>query len=248
MTEQTETTAVHELLKWSVSMGAHLWESLMRNLTLVGRYEVQGIPVLGYKCGQQIWPWSDHADVKYRCHMWGLRMQFAPFAMVCRARLSASANPVMDPWESVKPVDVILFFPLEVTYAVTGEMTCKNIIMQKSHWFMQDKVTYNNLKQVFVLLQPWSCRYSKHDCWPLEKEQLFLLTVHIKTLIFTRTQILFCASESICLDRCIGSGQRGTYSVQEHQLDLWLSMATNLWLPTQQWHFWHCCVKSYLWL
>lgn len=146
MTEQTETTVVHELLKWSVSMGAHLWESLTRNLTLVGRYEVQGIPVLGFKRGQQIWPWSDHADVKYRCHMWGLRMQFAPFAMVCRARLSASANPVMDPWESVKPVDVILFFPLEVTYAVTGEVTCKNIIMQKSHWFMQDKVTYNNLK------------------------------------------------------------------------------------------------------
>lgn len=122
-----------------------------------------------------------------------------------------------------------LSFPLEVTRAVTGRnVTCRNITMQKSHGFVRDKVTYNSAKQVFVQLQPWFYGYSKHGCWALEKDSLFLLMLYNKTFIWTRTQILFCASGSICLGRCIWSEQRGTCSVRAHQLDLQLKAATKL--------------------
>lgn len=212
------------------------WGSWMENLLWVGHDEVQGIPVVGMKFGNGIRLSSHHADVERKCCLWGLRRSPRAVCTFCCGLWGQTCSQHKSNQHGSKGVSrasglyqTWLSFPLEVTCAVTGgNVTCRNITMQKSHWFVRDKVTYNSVKQVFAQLQPWFYWYSKHGCWALEKDSLFLLMLYIKTFICTRTQILFCISGSICSGRCIWSEQRGTCSVQAHQLDLQFRVATKL--------------------
>lgn len=210
----------------------------MKNRILVGHHEAHGIQILRMKPGKQIWLIYHHADVKEKCSLWGLKNSPSAdctSAMVYGAVFAASVKAIsMDPWESVKPVDCTgwrhdSIFPLKSLVQLQGQ--CH---MHKHHHAEKPliRAVWSNIqlsKIVFVLLWPWFSWYYKHDRWALEKDLLFLPMLYIKMFVFTKSQILSHVLESYLFrHRCICSEQRGTCSVQEHQLVLQLMMAIRL--------------------
>lgn len=161
-------------------------------------------------------------------------VQVAPSAMAYGAIFAASIKAIsMDPWESVKPVDCTRWrhdsiFPLKSLLQSQGQ--CH---MHKHHHAEKPliRAVWSSIqlsKIVFVLLWPWFSWYYKHDWWALEKDLLFLLMLYIKMFVFTESDTIPCFRKYLFRHTCICSEQRGTCSVQEHQLVLQLMMATKL--------------------
>lgn len=152
---QKNPTAVHEFLKWNVPMGVlsmailnekpnfsgtswSIRHSNFRNETW--ETDLTHLSPCWCKTKMQLVRSEKQPQVCTFCH--GLWDQICS-----QHKCNQHGSMGVSQTSGLYQMKMWLYFPLEVTCAVTGgNVTCRNITMQKSHWFVQYKLTHNSPK------------------------------------------------------------------------------------------------------
>lgn len=147
-------TAVHEFLKWYVPTGV----LSMGILNEKPNFGETSWSTRHSNFGDETWETDltrlSPCYVKQKCRLWGLRNSPSAVCTFCHGlwgqicsqrKCSQHGSMGVSQASGLYQMKTWLYFPLEITCAVTvGNVTCRNITMQKSHWFVWYKVTRNS--------------------------------------------------------------------------------------------------------